>query len=594
MPSLGLTLSLRGNLLNSGAAPTPAFDPTTLFTGTDTGWVYDLSDMSTLFQDAAGTTPVTAVGQPVGLQLDKSKGLVLGPELVTNGGFDTDTFWTKGTGVTISGGVASVTSLAAFSDFLRNETATYTAGTFYEVSVDITAYTSGSIGFLWPAATSFFSGVGTYKFTVAATDSRIRLRTGDTFTGTIDNISVKELPGNHRTQSTALNRPTYARHPLGGIRNLLTRTEEFNDAVWTKLGGTVSANAGNAPDGTTTADKLIETASTTFHGIRPANPAAGLIYTYQVSLKEAERRYAVLSFGGNNTPVSGGGIFVDLRTGDVMSSAGAKLMSHAVVSQGNGWWRYSISVDMTDIAEIPAAFVFLVDNSTHTIGNTYGSKSYAGDGSSGILLWGAQLELGSTATAYQRVGSTFDVTEAGVPDLYYLSYDGINDSLATASFAWGTDKATVVAGVRKLSDAAAGTIALRSPAVGSNEGAFALTAPNPALANSFGFYSRGSVAPSAPASAAFAAPTTNVVTGIGDISGDIAALRVDGTQVAQVTENQGTGDYLAYQTFFGARAGTGVFFNGREYSNVGINRLLTTDELAALESWTAGKTGIPI
>jgi len=39
--------------------------------GEQGGW-YDVSDMSTLFQDAAGTTPVTAVEQPVGRILDKS------------------------------------------------------------------------------------------------------------------------------------------------------------------------------------------------------------------------------------------------------------------------------------------------------------------------------------------------------------------------------------------------------------------------------------------------------------------------------------------------------------------------------------------
>ena len=33
---------------------------------------YDPSDLSTMFQDAAGTTPVTEAGQPVGLILDKS------------------------------------------------------------------------------------------------------------------------------------------------------------------------------------------------------------------------------------------------------------------------------------------------------------------------------------------------------------------------------------------------------------------------------------------------------------------------------------------------------------------------------------------
>ena len=48
------------------------FTPAALFTtGVSGAWYYP-SDFSTLFQDAAGTTPVTAVGQPVGLMKDKS------------------------------------------------------------------------------------------------------------------------------------------------------------------------------------------------------------------------------------------------------------------------------------------------------------------------------------------------------------------------------------------------------------------------------------------------------------------------------------------------------------------------------------------
>ena len=48
------------------------FDPKSLFRNGEVGVWYDPSDLSTLFQDSAGTTPVTAVGQPVGLMLDKS------------------------------------------------------------------------------------------------------------------------------------------------------------------------------------------------------------------------------------------------------------------------------------------------------------------------------------------------------------------------------------------------------------------------------------------------------------------------------------------------------------------------------------------
>lgn len=49
-----------------------AFNPLSLFAAGEQGVWYDPSDMSTMFQDAAGTIPVTAAGQPVGMMRDKS------------------------------------------------------------------------------------------------------------------------------------------------------------------------------------------------------------------------------------------------------------------------------------------------------------------------------------------------------------------------------------------------------------------------------------------------------------------------------------------------------------------------------------------
>ena len=43
-----------------------------LFANNEQGFFYDPNDLSTMYQDAAGTVPVTGVGQPVGLIRDKS------------------------------------------------------------------------------------------------------------------------------------------------------------------------------------------------------------------------------------------------------------------------------------------------------------------------------------------------------------------------------------------------------------------------------------------------------------------------------------------------------------------------------------------
>lgn len=63
----------RRNLFGRGlVSPSVFAGIESLFAAGEKGWWYDPSDLSTLFQDAAGTTPVTAVGQPVGRVKDKS------------------------------------------------------------------------------------------------------------------------------------------------------------------------------------------------------------------------------------------------------------------------------------------------------------------------------------------------------------------------------------------------------------------------------------------------------------------------------------------------------------------------------------------
>ena len=355
-----------------------SFEPASLFTGTDTGWAYDLADMSTLFQDAAGTTPVTAVGQPVGRCLDKSG------------------------------------------------------------------------------------------------------------------------RGNHRTQSIALNRPTYGRHPVTGIRNLLTgsATLATQTRVVTAAQHTLSFRG---------------TGTVTLSGASTAGPLVGT---------------------GANTIVS-------------------------------------------------LTFTPTAGNLTLTVSGTVND---------------AQLETGAARSGYQLVADAlgFDVTEAGQADLYYLSYDGLNDSLATASFAWGTDKATICTGVRKLRDTLVSVLAERSPSLAANVGVFVILAPVTNGSATYSFASKGTGQSVTTSPASFAAPVTSVITGFGDIPSDISRLRINGSQVSQNTADQGTGGFGTYQTFFGARAGTSFFFSGREYSSVGINRLLTAGELSSLETWTASRAGVTL
>jgi hypothetical protein len=175
---------------------------------------------------------------------------------------------------------------------------------------------------------------------------------------------------------------------------------------------------------------------------------------------------------------------------------------------------------------------------------------------------------------------------------YFLLFDGSDDSLVSSTITPGTNKAQVFAGVRKLSDVAAGIVAETSLSSATNNGTIGLLAPQAATA-SVGFNSRGTVVRGAVyTNAAVTAPVTTVLSGICEISTDTALLRLNGTQVTQNIGDQGTGNYLAYPLYIGRRGGTTIPFNGRLYSLIvrfGSN--LDAGTITNAETWVNGKTG---
>jgi hypothetical protein len=196
------------------------FNPRSLFAAGAQGAWYDPSDFSTLFQDSAGTTPVTAFGQPVGLMLDKRLGLALGAELVTNGDFSNGaTGWTiSQTGasvVAVAGGIASISSPAGDTASIATTPAGTTNGNKYVVQFDATI-TSGA-GYVYFGDTS--GAASRYSFATSGRKTAIltkgsvtallgfsREAAGANFS--VDNISVREIAGNHADQTTAASRPT--------------------------------------------------------------------------------------------------------------------------------------------------------------------------------------------------------------------------------------------------------------------------------------------------------------------------------------------------------------------------------------------------
>ena len=197
--------------------------------------------------------------------------------------------------------------------------------------------------------------------------------------------------------------------------------------------------------------------------------------------------------------------------------------------------------------------------------------------------------IGVGLPAYQRVNTATDYDTQGFP--YYLRFDGVDDYLVTNSIDFtGTDKMTVVAGVRKLTvSASSSPQIILELSTGFNFCSFAVTSDDNWAAR-FMFYTKGTL-PAHVSSTNYPIAITKIVTGIGDISGDSAILRVDGTQAASSTADQGTGNYGNYPLYIGRRGGTMLPFNGQLYGLVIRGALSSTGEIQGSESYMNLHTG---
>ena len=170
--------------------------------------------------------------------------------------------------------------------------------------------------------------------------------------------------------------------------NLLTFSEQFNNAAWTTEGGSITANSSTAPDGTATAELFTENTANAVH--RPAYQSpttTSAEHTFSVYLKYVSRQWVYLrTKDSSNTNRFA---WFDIQNG-VIGTVQTNLTA-SITNAGNGWYRCSITVSSafagTNLAMIGTA---ATDN----------TEVYTGNGTSGILIWGAQLELGSAATTY--------------------------------------------------------------------------------------------------------------------------------------------------------------------------------------------------
>lgn len=170
--------------------------------------------------------------------------------------------------------------------------------------------------------------------------------------------------------------------------NLLTYSEQFDNAAWSKSNATITANTIVSPDGALTGDKLVEdTANSTHFVQRNATVTfTAAAHTWSVYLKAGERTWARLTMLDGATTF---GAYFNLSTGAIGATAAGTTATATPV--GNGWYRCSVTATTAATASGSARII---------AANADSGQTYTGDGYSGIYIWGAQLEVGAFATSY--------------------------------------------------------------------------------------------------------------------------------------------------------------------------------------------------
>ena len=306
--------------------------------------------------------------------------LELGSELITNGGFDTDSDWNKATGITISGGSANFTGV---SGQYLNQNINFVSGKVYEITFNVLSGSGALTVFLGGgnnvSPSSYVVGENKIIATGGGSDSIIYL--GSAFTGSIDNVSVKEVTSGYdlpRLDYSDSSCPSLLLEPQS--TNQIISSENLSDSSWSKTNAVVESNSTISPDGTLSADKLTFNTSGNFGRI----VSSTLTFVNSVSffIKYIDLEYILIFVG-----TSSNGVYVNIKEGYATSTVLGSGLDITFKKFPNDWLRIEAKGGNNATGlEIYAA------NSTPT----YNPVTLNGS----FYLWGCQAETNSYPTSY--------------------------------------------------------------------------------------------------------------------------------------------------------------------------------------------------
>jgi len=168
--------------------------------------------------------------------------------------------------------------------------------------------------------------------------------------------------------------------------NLITYSEDFSQSYWSVGNSFITSNSVISPDGSLNADKLTSDSSNLTHYIDTSSISftSGVSYTVSIFVKNNNKNLVIQ---GSGSVTANAFASFDLKNGVVINeSVGTGIIKNF----GNDWYRCSLT--FTSAATTSGVITFLMGETRN--------DSYQGDGTSGVYIYGAQLEQGSYATSY--------------------------------------------------------------------------------------------------------------------------------------------------------------------------------------------------
>jgi hypothetical protein len=265
-------------------------------------------------------------------------------------------------------------------------------------------------------------------------------------------------------------------------RNLLLRSEEFDNASWVKTRTTVSANSLVSPDGNSNADTLVANVGTATSYFLDFTTLTGTgIFTASIFAKKGNSNWLYIRQGSGGGGTALARAWFDLNNGTIGSTSPAPI-SHSIEDYGNGWYRCSMTFEVL-IGGIPRPQFY--------ISNGDGVATFDSDGTQSINLWGAQLEALPYATSYiptvastvTRVAET--VSKTGLSSLINSSEGVLFFELKTlvlsngsASRRLGISDGTISNFLRLVFESTANLVAYSFFSGGVNQGGTTVALPN--------------------------------------------------------------------------------------------------------------------